>query len=150
MLNTDQIITSFQVLSLSIFSSVCYSSVLKFLAAFNYTNYMFKLNFIVGTSLIIFLYFFKDIGLMGVIYAVTINSYLALLMSFIFLRKVIKLNILKILLYNKVFFIIVILFVSTPFLNIVFESLIFNLIIMLSVLILSVITLFKTINSSYE
>ena len=150
LLNTDQIITSFQILSLSIFSSVCYSSIMKFLAAFNFTNYMFKLNFITGISLIIYLYFFKDIGLMGVIYAVTINSYLALLFSFIFLRKIIKLNILKTLLYNKVFFIAIILFVLTPFLNIVFESPIFNLIIKLSVLILSLTTLFKTINSSYE
>ena len=150
LLNADQIITSFQVLSLSIFSSVCYSSIMKFLAAFNFTNYMFKLNFVTGISLLIFLYFFKDIGLMGVIYAVTINSYLAFLVSFIFLKKLIKVDILKILLHNKVFIITVILFVLSPFLNIIYESLIFNLIIKLSVLILSLIIFFKTINSSYE
>lgn len=148
--NADQIIDTFKFLSISVFSSVLFSSISKFLSAFNYTNYILKLNLIIGIQFIILLYLFKNTGLTGVIYAICINSYLAVLYSIFFLKKVIKINVFNLLRTYKINIFTVVLFSVLPLMYLSNQSIYLINFIRLTTLFLTLKILMKSLNSSYE
>jgi len=148
--NADQIIDTFKFLSFSVFSSVLFSSISKFLSAFNYTNYLLRMNLIIGIQFIILLYLFKNTGLMGVIYAICINSYLAVLYSMFFLKKVININIFNLLRTYKSNIFAIVLFSVLALMYLSNQSIYLINFIRLITLFSILLILKKSINSSYE
>ena len=87
---------------------------------------------------------------MGVIYAICINSYLAVLYSMFFLKKVININIFNLLRTYKSNIFTIVLFSVLPLMYLSNQSIYLTNFIRLITLFSILLILKKSINSSYE
>jgi hypothetical protein len=78
------IISTFQIMTLSIFPSVVYTGFQKFLSAINKSNIILKINIVSSIQLILLYFFLKRFDIYGFISALVINSYLSTFYVFVF------------------------------------------------------------------
>lgn len=116
-----KIVDVFQLLSLTVFSSIIYTGFLRFLGAFNKSNYILYLNIVGTVQLILFYTVLKQYMIQGIALSIVINSFLLsayAILLFVFkldfkLRKVISLFSKKMI----ALFLICVLFVTLEIIN---------------------------------
>lgn len=93
--SANLIISSFNILLWSLPSSVVYSALIKYLQAYNKSNFVFYFSLIGGIQISLLYFFTQNLGLNGILYSVLFNSFLLVVYLIIYFKISLKIDVIN-------------------------------------------------------